>query len=314
MRLIFLLPFYLAIAASCGPKKKEKEPPPNPRSAELLAVYQAKLQEAASIRNPTNKWLTPSDCDGIVWAGKYSCGIGPQSDVDIGAAEYPDQPGRYDRRPPPYCWTPETGDQGSKTTWSRDMGIAGLMPHAWCTRDLAMLEEHAKYGEAHKWSMGEPYADGRAVYSPSVVGMLYSLIYSLGGNDNPARGWPGFYPPGLDDYQAHLQVMDIWLRGELYGSSPNPVRELPQEGSLTFLDISSTMYSRLTEHAKRESECAFYAYVKGVYDGTQDRTIELLLAYPQPQCSYVRANDTAKAGLAEWLFVARQTLIKLKEI
>ena len=270
---------------SCSKDKDQIDPVPSVRLPELKEAFEKNQARALELRDPATGWLSVSDCDGMIWAGKYSCSLGEASTVNLRASEYPDQPGRFDRRPPPFCWTKEKGDQGSKTTWSRDMGIAGLIPGAWCKRDLKLLQDHAAYGEAHKWNMGEPLADGRAIYSPGVIGVLYSAIKNLGGDANEKAKLPSFYPPGLDDYQAHLQMMDIWLRGEMKDS------------------ISSVMRDRIKEHANREPECPFYSYLNGLYTGSQDRTVELLLASSKPNCSYVRSNY-----LAEWLFVAKLTL------
>lgn len=300
---LFLLPL---LVLSCLSKKKEetKEPNTNERTPELAARYQENLALAETLRNPINRWLTPKDCDGMIWAGKYSCGGG---DPDIRAAEYPEEKGRFDRRPPPYCWTPELGDQGSKTTWSRDMGIAGLFPHALCKRDLQILADHAAFGESAKWEMGQPLADGRAIYTPAVIGSLYSLIYALGGPSDKKRGWTGIYPKGLDDYKAHLQMMDIWMRLEISG----PLPPLPGEPIEFSADLSKTLVDRINEHADREPQCPFYQFMKGRFSGSQDRTVDLLLSSNEPACSYVRGESLALVQLSEWLFVARATLAEL---
>lgn len=274
-----------ALLISCGKEKDQIDPAASPRLPELKESFEKNQARALEIRDPATGWLSVSDCDGMIWAGKYSCSLGESSTVNLRASEYPGQPGRFDRRPPPFCWTKELGDQGSKTTWSRDMGIAGLIPAAWCKKDLKILQDHAAYGEAHNWHMGEPLADGRAIYSPGVIGILYSAIKKLGGPSNDKAKLPSFYPAGLDDYQAHLQMMDIWLKGEFRDS------------------ISAVMRDRIKEHSKREPECPFYSYLNGLYTGSQDRTIELLLASSEPKCSYVRSNY-----LAEWLFVSKLTL------
>jgi hypothetical protein len=226
----------------------------------------------------------------MIWAGKYSCSLGEATTVNLRASEYPDQPGRFDRRPPPFCWTKELGDQGSKTTWSRDMGIAGLIPGAWCKKDLKLLEDHAAFGESTNWNMGEPLADGRAIYTPPIVGILYSTIKDLGGEISPKAKYPSVYFAGLDDYQAHLQMMDIWIKSDLRD------------------EVSEIMLNRIDEHSKREAECPFYAFMKGKFSGDQSKTIDLLLASGEPKCSYVRSNEKEKSDLAEWLFVSKLVL------
>jgi hypothetical protein len=149
------------------------------------------------------------------------------------------------------------------------------------------------YGKAKNWSMGEPYADGRAVYSPAIIGMFYQTIYKMGGDDNSSRMWPSIYSEGLDDYQAHLQMLDIWIRGEVEGQSLN-------------LDISATMWDRIKEHSDREPECPFYTFMRGIYDGSLDKTVDLLLEFESPKCSYLRGAKGVYTS--EWLFIAKQTL------
>lgn len=287
MKRILLLSVLLI---SCGKDKDQIDPVPSPRLQELKEAFEKNQALALELRDPATGWISVSDCDAMIWAGKYSCSLGEASTVNLRASEYPEQPGRFDRRPPPFCWTKELGDQGSKTTWSRDMGIAGLIPAAWCKKDLKLLEDHAAFGEANNWNMGEPVADGRGIYSNGLIGILYSTIKELGGENNEKRKLPSFYFPGLNDYQAHLQMMDIWIRGEMKDS------------------ISSVMRDRIKEHSKREPDCPFYSYLNGLYSGSQDRTVELLLGSNEPKCSYVRSNEKEKSDLAEWLFVTRLTL------
>ena len=279
------------VSTSCSPfsKKKEEDTPAPTKIQELLIKYNNELEDSLAIAAQTDGWLEVSECDGMLWAGKYSCGGGVPN---IAAAEYPDEPGKFNRRPSPYCGE-EFGN--SKTTWSRDMGM-GLMSHAWCKKDRAILERHADYGTKKNWIMGYPFADGRVVYTPSIIGILYQVIYYTGGSDSTARSWPSIYSAVLDDYQAHLQMIDIWLRGEMSGE-----KDLQ-------LEISQTMFERIKEHSDREPECPFYAYMRGIYEGSLEKTTDLLLQPGTPKCTYVRGGTYV--GMSEWLFVSKLTLKK----
>lgn len=316
---------------ACKDKSKDaQDPRPNDKKEALSVAYSEKLELAREWADPDKgNWLATGDCDGALWMGKYSCADGIP-EVDLTASEYPNQPGRFSRRPPPYCWTPEGGDQGSKTTWSRDMG-RGLYRWAWCNKKLDALERHAKYGAAKTWKMGEPLNDGRVVYTPAMIGELYELIHALGGEDNPGRVWPTAYPSGLDDYQAHLQVLSIQIRAEisenfgqrlafaprlLTGENPSPDDgefNAKEGASLTLLGISDTMYARLKEHAHREPECAYYQYMLGVYEGSMDKALELLLA-DSSKCQYIREGTSKEVRLAEWLAVASSVLRRLNKV
>lgn len=291
MRLILSL-IALALVFGCGPKKPELNVPIPARAGQLRSVYLEKLAFAKSVETERG-WLE-SECDAMLWNGKYSCGGG---NPDLKAAEYPEEPGRFNRKPLPGCG-PELGN--SKTTWSRDMGM-GLLAHGWCKKDIDILSRHRDYGYAHNWVMGSPLADGRVVYTPNIIGTLHQVIYRLGGPDSSNRLWPQAYPSGLTNYEAHLQMVNIWIRGEM---------EPRDSGLVSAEDISALMYDRVIEHSDREPECPFYQYMRGIYDGSLERAVDSLLASDYPKCEYGRDDFGNKA--AEWLFSAKLVLKKLK--
>lgn len=308
----------LALGA-CGPWIKPRDSKPSSRRGDLEALFTVRQDTARGLRDESTRWLARNDCDAMIFAGKYAT---VAEDVNIEAAQYPDI-GKWGRRPPPWCWTPEGGDQGSKTEWSRDMAIAGLLPYAWVRGRRDILENHAAYGRAHNWQMGEPLADLRTVYTPELQGLLYKLIRGLGGADNPNALWPSVYPTGLTDFEAHLQVMEIWLQGEaanaLHDADATPKKPdgapflmddgewlTGAKGELVSLDISAAMYQRLAEHATREPECALYQAVYGIYSGDMSPAVNLLL--DGSHCSYVRCSDQRQCELADWLFTAGLTL------
>lgn len=278
----------LFVSACGGEKKREKEVPLPPRALDLVTAYKERLELAKS-KTDAHGWLE-AECDAMLWNGKFSCGGGSP---DLTAAEYPNQPGRFNRKPLPGCG-PEFAN--SKTTWSRDMGM-GLLAHGWCKKDLNILSRHRDYGSANKWIMGSPLADGRTIYTPGLIGVLHEIIYRIGGPNSANRLWPDIYPSGLNDYQAHLQMINIWLRSEM---EPNVIKAL---------DISEQMYARVVEHSDREKECPFYQYMRGIYDGDLTAAVNSLLAREFPACEYGRDGFGNKT--AEWLFVAKLTLKKL---
>jgi hypothetical protein len=247
MKLLALI--ILLSVVSCK-KENKKEPDELTRLDELKAAYVVKLQNAVDVRDPDTGWLAREDCDGMIWAGKYAS-IPEVTGVNIEAAEYPGVPGKFGRRPPPWCWTPEEGDVGSKTEWSRDMFIAGLLPYAWRTGKRDILERHLAYGAANNWILGSPFDDGRVVYSPNLIGLAYSAVYALKGELSPHAFWPSYFDSGLTDFQAHLQVMSIWMQGEVAerlgdgdAMPQNPDGVDKKSASLT-TSIAVSMYERL---------------------------------------------------------------------
>ncbi len=300
----------LLLLFGCNGKPKEQTTPePLARLSELQDLYAEKMAEAVALRDPETGWLARNDCDGMIWAGKYAASRGVTG-VNILAAEYPDSPGKFGRRPPPWCW--DGKDNGSKTEWSRDMAVGGLLPYAFLTGRIEVLERHAAYGRAHHWLMGEPLLDGRAVYTPSLKGLLYKTIDALGGTPDVEAFWPDSWPSGLTDYEAHLQVMSIWLHGETarrLGDSDQIPQRIAEK--TTALQISETMFDRLQEHVDREPMNPLYRAVYGLYDGDMGAAADVLLDPSMPLGSYVRCNDLRQCRVAEWLFAASIVLDKV---
>lgn len=296
-------------------KGKERADLTEPNKMDLVQdVYDSGKAELETLENE-HGWIS-SDCDAMIWEGER-CAT-PGIDVGIDAAEFPNEPGRYGRRAVDRCW--ENGKNlGADTTWSRDMAAAGLFPCAWKTANMDLLEAHAAYGKSNFWVMGEPLADGRAVYTPQIIGLLYQMIFALGGEDSLNRLWPSLYTKGLDDFKAHLQVKQIWLRGDIAYRLDKP-EDIPKrpigdtltdtqgqeymlasDGSLRLLTVSETMWERLKEHFTREPQDPFYAYVWGLYSGNMQPAIDAVLNGDVG--SYVRCGE-GNCVLAHRIFVA----------
>lgn len=309
MRLLFLVAL-LALGCSTN---EAKEPQPDSRVADLQARFQEVMLEADGLKDPTTGWLVFTDCDSYLWSGKAAAaGL---TGFDPSAAEI--KPGRFVRRPPPYC----TSENPLWSDWSRDM-FAGLNAYAWRSGDRAILERHLVFGRAHNWIMGSPFGDGRSVYLPATYGRLYQTIFALGGPDDAKRLWPDTYPTGLDDFEAHLQMMNIWLRGEieekLREGDARPRTDLEDDvgGSggvvQNLLDVSDKQLSRIEEHAAREPKNPFFQCLKGIYSGDFGPAIDALLDPAMPVGSYVRCDEFRRCQLAEWIFSADCVLRRFK--
>lgn len=325
---------FLVLITSCGKDHHEKDAGPDERIEAVKNIYQDRLNTALGLRDEKTGWLDQS-CDGFKRTALYAASPGVEG-VALRAAEYPGNPGKFHRRPLSNpCWTPELGDVGSKTTWSRDMGM-GLIAYAWAKKDRGILDAHAAYGVAHPykwegfpaWLMGEPAADGRAIYTPAMLGLVYQGIFALGGVENGDRAWPNIYTKGLTDYQAHLQMLDIWYRGEVArsmgdsdalphpsGDEPEPTQgddvagepsALVSTAGLSLLQVSDSMYNRIQEHYQRQPHDPFYAYLHGLYSGDFSPAIENCLNPAMPLGDYARADETGR--LAYWIFACGQLL------
>lgn len=182
---MYYLLIFLLFVSSCKHKRASTKITLPENASELLYLYENRLAAAKLASSPVHGWLEIAECDGMLWAGEYACGGGKPL---LEYAEYPASPGKFNRRPEPYC-SVETGN--SATTWSRDMGM-GLLIGAWCVWDIGLANRHMSYGKQNSWSMGEPYADGRAVYSPAIIGMFYQAIYKMGVTITPLGHGPRY--------------------------------------------------------------------------------------------------------------------------
>lgn len=269
-------------------------------------------EETARLRSLHDAWKSSfgdswagRDCDGMIWNGKAGIFIESLNVLD---AESKSRPGKFHRRTDPYCWTKEGGDQGSKTDWSRDMAICGLYPWLWRTKNLDAAERHAEYGKENLWKMGSPLSDGRVLYTPQIVGMLYEIIYALGGEDSIGREWESSYPSGLTDYTAHLQICSIWLRGEIaehHREQKNDAKEFE------FGEITEKMFSRIEEHYGREPSDHFYAYMHGLYSGDYGPAVSACLDDSNNGGSYVRCGGHNDCGLASKIFACGMLIERL---
>lgn len=265
--------------AACGVNAKPKDTKLEPTKKEL--VREAYVKRIESLKGVG--WLTPDDCDGMIWSAK--AGVAPELGFDPTLAE--ESPGRFLRRPKDKpCWTPEAGDLGAKTTWSRDMHVCGLLPWALLRRDRDLLERHIAYGEAHSWQMGDPLDDGRTVYSPGLIALTYQARRTLGGADHGAIYVPQLWQEGLVDYQAHLQACSAFLTLELDGS-------LPMEA-----------WAVIEQNVSRETKSVFYRYLADRRYGDLTATADLILTQAEGLLDLSDYHRKAEDALADWIFVA----------
>jgi len=251
---------------------------------QLVKLYEENLGRAKELLSPDG-WITPNSCDGMLWSSKYGAIDCNSFSPEAAERDY----GRFGRRPSPPCWDGE--DKGSKTTWSRDMGV-GFIAYAIACKKDGLLLRHIEYGKKHHWMMGFPVTDLRAFYTPQIRDLLFDSVEYIRGTNDYNRSIE-IYPSGLKDYQAHLQVMSIWIRRHWEG-------------------INSLKWERLMEHYTREPYNPFYSYMTSFYKGDLNETIDLLLDPRMPMSDYVRCDDPKRCKLAEWLFVAGQVIRELE--
>lgn len=279
MRFVLLV---LTLLFGCG--ADPEAPRPDSRIPELQRADAKIKNEALSLRDAENGWLTPTDCDGMLWTGKYASVTGV-SGVDIRAAEYPER-GRFGRRP---MTDPCTSIKPEWSSFSGDMG-KGLVSVALHTGDLTLIQDHADYGNSHNWQMGKPFGDGRALYKPGMIGLVMSAVYTLGGPDSIERHYVNVYPSNAKDYEAHLVVLDIYLRWKA--------------GAL----VTPGDVDTLVHYALLEPHNPFYQAVLAIFTGNFKAAITLLLDPAMPVGEYVRCDVYRTCQIAEWLYAANIVL------
>lgn len=282
MKIYFILFFFVYSCGFYKPNRSGEQLYETNKIKKLKNLYVQLLGEAFKLRNPITGWLVEG-CDGMLWTGKYAASRDVHG-VNIYAAEYGESPGRFRRRPA-RCYP-----KHSASTWSRDMGL-GLFLYALKKEDLDVLVRHANYGAENNWFMGEPFIETRVYYTPQVMGLLYGIIYYLGGDDEEGyRYLPHVYSKRLVDYQGHLQMISIHLR------------------SSVFLSIPKVAKKRIDEHVKREPYNPYFKMIEGLYTGNMNSAIDMILSNPMTVGSYVRCEDFRKCQLAEQIFTISSIL------
>ena len=243
--------------------------------SQLMTVQRFHLHDL-ELKANKHGWIIDT-CDAMLWQGKYGAVTGKGN---IRAANLWPDPGRFARKSTGACW--ENGeDHGAKATWSRDMGM-GLIWWAWRTRDSEVLSDHILYGSNNKWKMGEPFADGRVMYTPNMIGLLYSAYDKLKKSNHIQANLGGVYASGLDDYEAHIAVMGILLKGEI-------------DGFIWQRDLKI-----IEEQAERLPGSALYQSAKALYTGTYKKAVAVCL-YPKV-ADYISTKDRETCFLIDTVF------------
>ncbi len=276
--------FLLAGCARLG-LNRPVEPKAVDQVVELQDAYDARLARFAAVTEPRQGWPTETDCDATLWAGE-ACAGGAM--VAIARAEY--SPGEIHRRPDNACWTEADGDVGARSTVSRDM-LSGYMACLWATKNLPALERLADFADANGTVMGEPSTQASVYLMPNLTGLLGRMLFALsdGADDRWYRHLGYDYPDVGADYEEHLQVVGLYLQGDLAGG-------LTDQG-----------LARLAVLAQSRPEDYLFQAVHGVYSGDLAPATALLLSdIPAP--TYVRGEGAALMAEAHWLLAARIVL------
>jgi hypothetical protein len=159
-------------------------------------------------------FIETKHCDSLLFTSLLSASI-KSNNIDIRAAQ--NDNGAWFRRPLKY--PPCKG-----STISRDM-LTGLLWHIWMKKDVALALNLQYYGEKNDWVMGEGDIS-RLYFGPGLRSTLDEIVAAIyDGPSNLDRHLPLSWPKGLEDYEAHLAMLHIELRGQIKGYITTSMRE-----------------------------------------------------------------------------------------
>lgn len=236
----------------CGPRHDAREETTSSELAERLAAKESLYRDWMAQHAGPDGFIEHGRCDSTLFSGLVAA-VGAPINMEAARAGN----GQWYRRSLalPECYA--TGQ--SKSTISRDM-LVGVLWWGWRTKNLSAMEQLYRYGQDHDWIMGQGLAS-RTLMSPGLRATLAEVIYRLGGtNHTVARSIPQFFSEDNTDFPAHLDVLHILLRGELWGGITDSEREVIQA------QVERNPLNPLFQYA-------WHRYT----DGDQDVAITLLL-------------------------------------
>lgn len=266
--------FLTLLLISCAKPTVEPVEPVSDRLPEVQEKLVELFEEGIAIADTKNTWLIADSCDSMMWSSLFGSQLEGYFKYEL--AEDKEISGKYYRTQDQDCFA----DARSGSTWSRDMALAFLV-YLYSQGDLGAIEAHIAFGESQGWIMGEG-ARTRTIYSPALIGLWYKAAKSLG-HDYGVIIVQNEYSAGKVDYQANLQMLDIYLNGIIDGA------------------ITETMLARVLEHSDRDSDSRFFHILRGIYQGPIEPAIDICLDDDERIGSHVRC-DGEQCELADRVF------------
>lgn len=242
MRLLFLL----LLLSACGAHHKSASSDAPQPGLKDLQDKSDKYLSIVSQEQDQYGFILSQQCDSLLFTSLLAAAR-PGLHIEVTAAQ--DSSGQWYRRADHGCG-PKFGN--SRSTISRDMFI-GLFWYFWRTKDLdgasgLMLQLQANNYQA----LGEG-SPGELLLTPAMVQTLAELIFKLGGPDYSAeRKLPAIFDGSQTDYEAHLTVWHILLRGEIFGGL--------SEGSIQILAAQA-----IRQPKNPFFQAAYHRYLDGDY-------------------------------------------------
>jgi hypothetical protein len=213
MKLLYIITLLTLVACQ---KHKPKAPSFSEQRTEVqdkFALYTA-LQPSVE---DSNGWILTAECDALLFTSLNSVS-GRKPNLLVARADN----GQWFRRPLTYtpCYPKNSG-----SSISRDM-LLGLMYATYRSRNLGIATDLFDYGESRGWVMGQGEIT-RTGFTPGLQATLAEIIFRISGQDKIFyRGLPQIWTTGLTDYQLHLNLLHVALRGELFGFISEPMKDV----------------------------------------------------------------------------------------
>jgi hypothetical protein len=201
-------------------------------------------------------------CDAAGFTSLFALSCGDLFPIDLSV--FSDSSGRLHRSPDhTACWNYDLTDDeneilGNKAGFSKDH-LLMRMVGAWVQKDLQWVNQFIDYGNAHSWEICHAATPtdylGRCIASPGLVELLRAMQSRL--NGLALADIPEILIP--NDFEAHLRMLAIWLKGQVNGS------------------ISDIDNQTIKAIAERERQNALYQAIVALYSGgDMTRVYELL--------------------------------------
>lgn len=218
MRTIQLL-IILAVSLACG--KKDNEPKPSVLTSGYTEL-KAKADKYCELAYPSYQQLgyVHSKCDGSGFTSLHAVACNAVTPIDLSV--FSDSQGKLYRDPKHECFL--TGESASES--SKDMVLMRAIA-AYIQKDKAWIDSFLQFAKYRNYVFCEAKnvetKISRCILSPDLKNLLEGASKKLAG-ENPGEPMEENVERGITDllpintgFQAHLEVLKIWLSGHVHG-------------------------------------------------------------------------------------------------
>lgn len=218
---IIPLAICLAVSLACG--KKDNEPKPSVLTSGY-AELKAKANQYCELTYPKYQELgyVHSKCDGSGFTSLHSVACNAVTPIDLSV--FSDAKGKLFRDPKHECF--ELGQSASES--SKDMVLMRMIA-AYVHQDHEWVSRFMTFATANNYVICDAKDDAtklsRCVLSPALISLLKAMQKKMGGESpgepfvetKEVSGILDSVIPLTKGYQAHLEVLRIWLSGHVHG-------------------------------------------------------------------------------------------------